>query len=652
MLLSAFPDNEELSMPEIRLTQRLRYAFDNSMSKGAIALIGYLALVSVGLIVVAALAVIVFGIKPLGEDQPGFGEAMWLSLMRTLDSGTMGGDAGWGFRVAMLFVTLGGIFIVSSLIGVINNGIEGKLDELRKGRSFVVERDHTLILGWSPKIFTILSELVLANENRHKPRVVILAERDKIEMEDEIAEKVGDTGKTRIICRTGSPLDLNDLEIVNPHAARSIIVLAPESDEPDSEVIKSILAITNNPNRREEPYHIVAELAELRNLEVARMVGKDEAQLIVTSDLISRIIVQTSRQSGLSVVYTELLDFGGDEIYFQEEPGLVGRSFAEALVAYENSAILGLRFRDGRVQLLPPMDTRIAAGDKVIAVSEDDDTARLSGRTGDWTDLDRKLEIDVDAIQSAAATERRPERTLLLGWNERGVMIIQELDRYVAPGSELVLVAAIDGLAERLAGDCALGNQKLAVHRADTTDRRVLDGLGVPGFDQVIILCYSDTLDVQEADARTLITLLHLRDMAEKGGHDFRIVTEMLDVRNRELAEVTQADDFIVSNKLTSLMLAQVSENKELSAVFADLFDPEGAEIYLKPARDYIELGREVNFYTVVEAARRRGEVAIGYRIESLAKNAAKAYGVTVNPAKSDKVSFAATDQVIVLAED
>ena len=34
-------------------------------------------------------------------------------------------------------------------------------------------------------------------------------------------------------------------------------------------------------------------------------------QLVVASDLISRVIVQTSRQSGLSVVYTELLDFGG-----------------------------------------------------------------------------------------------------------------------------------------------------------------------------------------------------------------------------------------------------------------------------------------------------------------------------------------------------
>lgn len=106
----------------------------------------------------------------------------------------------------------------------------------------------------------------------------------------------------------------------------------------------------------------------------------------------------------------------------------------------------------------------------------------------------------------------------------------------------------------------------------------------------------------------------------------------MLDVRNWELAEVTQADDFIVSNKLTSLMLAQISENRELSAVFADLFDPEGSEIYLKPAGDYVETGRSVTFYTVVEAARRRGEVAIGYRHLARAKTAAQSYGVVVNP--------------------
>lgn len=632
-------------MNGIRWTDRVRYGFDNIMSRGTPALIGILGLASLGLIMIAALVMLILQIVPGGADgPPDFIEGMWLSLMRTLDSGTMGGDEGRGFRITMLFVTLGGIFIVSALIGVLNSGLESKLDELRKGRSFVIEKDHTLILGWSPKIFTVLSELVLANENRDKPRIVVLADKDKIEMEDEIRDEIGATGKTKIICRTGSPLSLNDLEIVNPHQARSIVVLAPESEDPDSEVIKTILAITNNPNRRQEPYHIVAEIAEPRNVEVAKMVGKDEAELIVTGDLIPRIIVQTSRQSGLSVVYTELLDFGGDEIYFQEEPGLVGRTFGDALLAYEESAIMGLRKREGAILLNPPMDTRIEAGDKVIAISEDDDTVRVS---------DSAPQIDERAIHDAARTEARPERTLLLGWNERGPAIVHELDRYVTPGSELTLVADVPGLVGIVEQECGdLVRQKLTCREADTKDRRVLDALGVETYDQIILLCYSDQLEVQEADARTLITLLHLRDMAEKENLDFRIVSEMLDARNRELAEVTQADDFIVSNKLTSLMLSQISENKELNAVFTDVFDPDGSEIYLKPAGDYVELGMAVSFYTVVEAARRRGEVAIGYRQLADAKNAEKSYGVAVNPKKSEKVSFTREDQVIVLAEE
>ena len=165
------------------------------------------------------------------------------------------------------------------------------------------------------------------------------------------------------------------------------------------------------------------------------------------------------------------------------------------------------------------------------------------------------------------------------------------------------------------------------------------------------MLSYSDGLEPQEADARTLITLLHLRDMAERQGRNFSIVTEMLDVRNRDLAEVTRADDFIVSDKLIGLMLSQISERKQLAAVFADLFDPEGAEIYLKPAEDYVEPGRPVTFYTALEAARRREEVAIGYRVDADANNADQSYGVHVNPRKSESITLTAADSLIVLAE-
>ena len=231
-------------------------------------------------------------------------------------------------------------------------------------------------------------------------------------------------------------------------------------------------------------------------------------------------------------------------------------------------------------------------------------------------------------------------------------MIIDELDNYVAPGSQLTVVADLDGAQAEIERECgSLRNQVVTCRQADTPDRRVLDGLDVNSYNQVIILCYSDVLDQQEADARTLITLLHLRDIAEKTGGKFRVVSEMLDIRNRELAEVTKADDFIVSNKLVSLMLAQVSENKELNAVFADIFDPEGSEIYLKPAGNYVALGQPINFYTVVEAARRRGEVAIGYRQHALAEDATQAHGVVVNPDKSNSIAFEHDDRIIVLAE-
>jgi hypothetical protein len=99
-------------------------------------------------------------------------------------------------------------------------------------------------------------------------------------------------------------------------------------------------------------------------------------------------------------------------------------------------------------------------------------------------------------------------------------------------------------------------------------------------------------------------------------------------------------------------MMSQLSENSNLFAVFSDIFDPEGSEIYLKPAGDYIEIGKPVNFYTVTEAARRRNETAIGYRIIGQLNDAEHSYGVYTNPKKSELVTFAAEDKVIVIAEN
>lgn len=635
------------------LVERFRYAFDNTLSRGPAALIAWLAVLSLTVILAAAAVIALAGFAQENQPPPDFPEAVWESLMRTFDAGTIGADTGTGYRLVMLGVTLAGIFVISTLIGVITTGIEGRLEQLRKGRSRVIEADHTVILGWSSQVFAILSELAVANANRRRSCVVVLAEKDKVEMEDEIREHVA-TGRTRVVCRTGRPMDVDNLEIASLDTARSIIVLAPEKENPDADVIKTLLAIIHRPHRRIQPYHIVAELRDPKNEEVARLIGPGEVELVLVGRLIARIIAQTCRQAGLSTVYNELLDFEGDEIYFQEEPALLGKTFGQALLAYRDSAVIGLCPREGTPQLNPPMDTVFREGDRVIAISEDDDTIILSGPRPEEPRPVALSDYGIreEAICSRRPSVRTPERTLVLGWNWRAIAVLNELDRYVAPGSEVTVVADYAGGEQELARFGQVTNQKVVFLLGDTTDRRMLDGLDIPSYDHVILLCYCEQLDPQEADARTLITLLHLRDIADRCGHSFSITSEMMDVRNRNLAEVTRADDFIVSDRLVSLMLAQVAENRHMSAVFEDLFDPEGAEVYLKPAADYVALGRPVNFYTVVESARRQDEVALGYRLHGLAAEADKHYGVVVNPDKSDLVTFGERDRIIVLAEE
>jgi len=624
----------------------LRYKFENTLSAGPIAIIGWLAVVSLAIVLMAALVVAIFGISFDAEAKEGTGyiEAAWNLLMRTFDAGNMADDSGWPLRIVTLVVTLGGIFIVSTLIGTITSGMESSIEEMRKGRSRVIERNHTLILGWSPTVFAIINELIIANENQRRPRIVILADHDKVEMEDEVRSKLPNTKNTRIICRRGSPLDLDDLELVNPHEAKSIIILSPNVNDPDTYVIKSILALTNNPNRGQEPFHIVAELLDAKNLEAAHLVGGDEAVLIQSSEVIARITAQTCRQSGLSVVYQELMDFDGAEIYFKEEPELVGQTYRQALTRFRQCTLMGLFTAEKQALVNPAMDRVIAAGDQVIVIAEDDDTVALTPAPSSIP--------PAQGLLKAAATKPQSERTLVLGWNVKGEKIVRELDAYVPEGSVVMIVADSDQAAEQVKDlQPDLKRQGVRFVQGDTTERTILEKSQPDKFNHIIVL--SDTeIDMQEADAKTLITLLHLRKLSEAMGQRFSIVSEMRDVRNRALAEVAQPDDFIVSDKLISLLLSQISENKHLDAVFRDLLDPEGSEIYLKPITNYVAPGQPVNFYSLVEAAAARGETAIGYRVVAKANKSDEGFGVKINPDKTATVSFAAEDKLVVLAEE
>ena len=633
-------------MTKASFKEKLRYNFDNTLSNGPIAIISWLALVTFLLVILAGILLFIFGLSanPVENEPFDLTEGMWQSLMRVLDAGTVTGDEGWSFRLFMLLITIAGLFIFSSLIGSISSGIDESISNLRKGKSKVIETNHTLILGYSSMIYSVISELCLANESNKKAVIVVLADKDKVEMEDDIRSKISDTKTSKIIVRSGNPLDLRDLLMVNYNEAKSIILLSPENEEnPDNQVIKSVLSITGNKKRKKEPYHIVAEIKDNENRQVANLVGGKEVSYVFSSDLISRLTAQTCRQSGLSIIYSDLLQFEGDEIYFYSDHGLIGLTFKQCVYSFEDSCVMGVFTSDRKVLLNPDMNYIINKDDQIILIAQDD------------SKINRLLipkEILPVNFLPAPKREKEMETTLILGWNHKGKKIIEELDHYVVKGSSVSILGEIEDVKDSLALlSEELQNITLYFQHGNINDRNTLDELRIESFNHIIVLSYMDKGSIQISDAITLICLVHLRDISEKAGKDFSVVSEMLDVQNRELAEVAKADDFIVSDNLLSLLMTQIAENKDLEMVYENLFNDEGAEIYLNPVEEYLDVHQPTDFYQVIESASKIGHTAIGYRKLSQKEYDNGKFGIVLNPLKSKSIQFEQGDFLIVLAE-
>ncbi|GLW08764.1 lipoprotein [Microtetraspora sp. NBRC 13810] len=619
-------------MSRATLRERLRYWFDNTMSRGTGALIGWLALASVGLI--ALVSALTIWLVPETKQNDGVTGVLWMTLMRTLSPGKIASDTGsMPFLVLMLAASLGGLFIVSLLVGLLANGLKNKVEELRKGRSRVVEKGHTVLLGWSDQVFTIVGELVKAHSSQRGSVIAILADHDKVAMESEIRDRVGPTGRTRVVCRTGRPSEPADLDLMSVGTANSVVVLSPEGDDPDAHVIKTLLALDKRTGGRPP---VVAAISSSGNIPAARLAGGPVVHLVDSDDTAARLIVQSSRQSGMSVVCMDLLNFDGGEIYLRPQPQLTGRTYGAALSAYPNASVIGLR-GPGGVVLNPPADTVISAEDEVVVIAQDDSLIRPGKGV---------QEFDEGSIVVTGHRPATPERTLLLNWNVRASKIVRYLDGYVAPGSVLDVAADHPDAGTGLGG---LRNLTVNLKECDSTDRFQLEALG-PGLYQHVIVLSDDRYSAQHADTRTLMTLLQLRDMQSTLGERYSIVSEMHDENNRTLAEVTKADDIVISDTVIGLLLAQLAENAHLAEVFGYLFDSQGSEIYPRPAGDYVRTGQPVAFATVLESARRRGETAIGYRLAS-GVNEPPHYGVVLNPDKSRIITLHQDDAVIVLAE-
>ena len=627
-------------------TDRVRYQVDRFLSWSPVA--RFMGLFGLSFLLVVGSAVLVHAVAP-AEDALDFGDSLWWALTHVADTGTMGGDKGTLVRAAGIVATLCGIGVVAVLIGLVSTAMGAKLDDLRQGKSPVIDERHTLILGWGEKVFAILRELREANANQKQASIVILSTEDKEVVETAVRERMGDMGTTRVVVRQGSPSAVHDLRKVGAGRARSIIILSDEAtahaQEPgarDMPAIKALLALRRIPGALTRN-HAVVELGDGERRAVVEQLGAGGVEVVAMGETLSRLMVQTSRQNGLAEVYRHLLSYEGSEFYFQAFPQLAGQPFGAAQWQMKDAVVCGVRRpgREGRPTqclLNPADDFLLEAGDELLVIAEDDDSFSLGAQ---------HQPVVSREFTGAAPIARQPERLLVFGHSPRLAEMLREFDHYVLPGSEAWLMPGLekDVFQEYLRAEVgALAALKLKFVEGDPTLPEALRRVVTGDFSTALVVADTE-LPPDEADARTVITVLLLRDLfGALGERRPRLISEILDPRTKDLLEQDYGADFVVSSEMTSMLLAQVSERRDLNAVFADLFDSDGNELYLKRAACYAAVGQPTGWLAVQQVARQRGEVAIGYLQHAAAP--------VINPPQTAVLTLAAADRVIVISED
>jgi Trk K+ transport system NAD-binding subunit len=623
------------------LRNRIRYHFDNLLSRGTWAVLLWLLAITLLVVLISSLLLTAFGVNLDGSDEDSWPEDFWQSAMRTLDPGTMADDVGWGPRLIALVVTLFGVLIAGALIGIIVSGVERSVERMQRGRSTVVQSDHVVILGASARLTVIIRQLALAGKTRRRNAIVVLANREPAELNRQIRANGVDLHGSRLVFRWGDPSRTADLALVAIDRARTVIVLADDDAGNDAGVIKAVLsagAVLGGFDR----IPMIAELGDPRVGESLLRACGGLVSPLTPMQAVASMTTYTLRQPGLSQVLHEMVDFHGADLYIRELDDLDGCRFGDAVFRYSKTRPIGRMKEDGAVELNPDPDTRLGDGDRLIVLAEDDRAPTLADR--EFTGRSR-----APAQATAARTSGpREEHILILGWNSLGERLVEQLGPTSAPGSSVQILYDPRLLSE---GDIEIGDT-VSISVTATAHRARTLSLGDESrhrkLTSIVLLGYRVGLSPDDADSRTLLTLMLLRRrLDELDDVAPQVVVELLDADNVDLAQTSGADDFVVSDAIASRLMTQLADQPARRAVLESLYSMQGPSLDLVEA-SLLGVHSEVEFGEIIEVAYSFGLLAIGWRRADERADGREGQ-LTLNPGVSERVRLDDGDQIVVI---
>jgi hypothetical protein len=587
------------------------YRADQALGMPPIAQVLLLSLL--GAAIIGGFAAIELTIHPRDTTIPNESAAVWWTLTHVMDGGTMAADEPYRHGMA-LATTVAGIFLLALLTAALTSKMGERIGDLRSGRNPVVERDHFLVLGFDPTVPLVARELARSGQ---RCTLVVLADGDKDRIEVMLRSALRVSGhRLRIVVRTGDPRSEHALLRVSAHRARAALV-APSSTLDDRASVEwslgALLALRRvvGPEWQGRAFVLARheEAVDLLRLAAEPDVagpGALAAEVIAADAVIAAILAQSTREDGIYAVLRHLLAFDGCELYLEPVSGdLVKRSFDFAVATMDGGIVIGVLAADGTIRLSPePGQLQLDTRDRLVVMTSSATTPRL-GAT-----LPTPRDVPAESTPPVS-----PQHIALIGWAATAPHLCHELAEILPAASTVHLVPG-DALEPARALRHTLAEHhhrvKWVVHERQGAELAHSGHPTICGADAAVILGQPEG-DDESGDATALAMLLRMRHGLRAAGGDgrVRIVTEVRDPRSASHV-APRPGDSIVSSDIIAMLLAQELLDPDTGPIYRQLFTPGATLLSLRRRSEYVPDG-DATFAEVIAAARRRGEVALGF---------------------------------------
>lgn len=558
-----------------RILKYIRYNIDIIFSKGIL----YQLMVLIFIIITTLLSVAIF--MKIAFQYPII-DGFWDSLMQFIDTGNISAaEESNGFNAIVatfLTVTFIGVCGWGLLIAMINNALEERIRNLSNGNSFIMERNHSIVLGYGEEVFTIIEEFIMGRSKK----IVVLSNYEASYIKKRISffKKYKNT---KVIIRKGNPSRFENLQLLNIERANSVSIV----NEDDAESLKILLSLKrilqkenkNIFNKKYKTLNICMLVNKKENIEIVKSINDSELfniHIIYKYEILYKLIGQSIMYTGLSNIYEELFDYKGIDIEIDTKHHCNAINFKNAAFKYfkDNKILLGIINQEDRTLLIPKNnDEKIKASDKLVVLFRRDD---------------EKKEISItNHINNTNSIIKH--RILLILESNKEREVIEEISEYIEKENIVIL-------------------HYEEIEKQDVKKDFLTSEINKNNITKIILI--SENIDT---DTKAMNILLVIRAIIKYYKYDIPILSLINSIENRDLIYSDDIKDFIVSGKLIGTLMATASKDSDLLYVFGDLLTKGGNDIIMIPYNQ-IDTNEKENFMDIYNYFLNDRKIAIGIK--------------------------------------